>query len=149
VTGWLKSTPRRPVPLRPDDGPAHTRARLGEADVVLRAGITSAFGGRIESVHRPTVSAPSAPQAPRPLDPNAYRARIVSAGHNLSDRGGQVAVTNADGDRRADVAVGSGAGRPAEVRVYLDKDFADVGEPPAAELDPFGGAVLADGVYVG
>jgi hypothetical protein len=35
------------------------------------------------------------------------------------------------------------------VRLYLGKDFADGGEPPAADLDPLGGAVLADGVYVG
>ena len=61
-----------------------------------------------------------------------------------------MAVTKSDGDGRADVAVGSGAGRPARVRVYLGKDFAGTGEPAAfQDLDPFGGAVLADGVYVG
>ena len=71
-------------------------------------------------------------------------------GGNPDDRGGaRVAVTNRDGDGRADVAVGSGAGRPAKVRVYLGKDFGGGGEPPALELEPFGGAVLADGVYVG
>jgi hypothetical protein len=70
---------------------------------------------------------------------------------NLADRGGaRVAVTNSDGDDRADVAVGSGAGRPAKVRVYLGKDFTEGGgEPLAAELDPSGGAVPAGGVYVG
>jgi hypothetical protein len=47
-------------------------------------------------------------------------------------------------------AVGSGAGRPAKVRVYRGTDFASGGgESPAAGLGPFGGAVLADGVYVG
>ena len=69
---------------------------------------------------------------------------------NTTDRGGaRVAATDADGDGRADVAVGSGAGRPARVRVYLGKDFAGGGEPPAVDLGVFGGTVLADGVYVG
>lgn len=47
------------------------------------------------------------------------------------------------------MAVGSGAGRLAKVRVYLGKDFAGGGEPAATDLDPLGGAELADGVYVG
>jgi hypothetical protein len=47
------------------------------------------------------------------------------------------------------VSVGSGAGRPAKVKVYLGRDFAGPGEPAATDLDPFGGAVPADGVYVG
>jgi len=34
------------------------------------------------------------------------------------------------------------------VRLYFAQGFAG-GEPPAADLDVFGGAVLADGVYVG
>ncbi|MFO0799707.1 MAG: SdrD B-like domain-containing protein [Gemmataceae bacterium] len=69
---------------------------------------------------------------------------------DLADRGGaRVAVTNADGDGRADVAVGSGAGRPARVRLYMGKDFAAGGEPAASDLDALGGALLADGVYVG
>ena len=45
--------------------------------------------------------------------------------------------------------VGSGAGRPAKVRVYLGKDLAGGGEPAAADLDPFGGVTLPDGVFVG
>ena len=58
----------------------------------------------------------------------------------LSDRGGaRVAVTNADGDAKADVAVGSGAGRPARVRQYLGKTFGGGGEPPATDLDGLGG----------
>jgi hypothetical protein len=68
-----------------------------------------------------------------------------------NDRGGaRVAVTNADGDGKVDVAVGSGAGRPARVRLYLGKDFT-TGDEPAVfqDLDVLGGAVLADGVYVG
>lgn len=38
---------------------------------------------------------------------------------------------------------------PARVRLYLGKDFADGGEPPATDLDVLGGAVPDDGVYVG
>ncbi|MBN9517621.1 VCBS repeat-containing protein, partial [bacterium] len=71
-------------------------------------------------------------------------------GGDLSDRGGaRVGVTNRDGDEKADLVVGSGAGRPAKVKVYLGKDFAGPGEPSATDLDPLGGAVLADGIYVG
>ena len=33
--------------------------------------------------------------------------------------------------------------------LYLGKDFAGGGEPPAADLDTLGGVVLTDGVYVG
>jgi uncharacterized delta-60 repeat protein len=41
-------------------------------------------------------------------------------GGNTADRGGaRVGVTNADADGRADVTVGSGAGSPGRVRVYL------------------------------
>jgi hypothetical protein len=70
---------------------------------------------------------------------------------NSSDRGGvRVAAKDADGDDKADVAAGSGEGSAARVRVYLGKDFAGGGEPAAfQDLAPFGGAVLADGVYVG
>jgi hypothetical protein len=71
-------------------------------------------------------------------------------GGDLTDRGGaRVGVTNSDGDGKAELVVGSGAGRPAKVRVYLGKDFGGPGEPAVTDLDPFDGAVLADGVYVG
>jgi hypothetical protein len=68
------------------------------------------------------------------------------------DRGGvRVAATDADASARADVAVGTGEGQPARVRVYLGKDFGPPvsGEPTAQDIIPFGGAVLADGVFVG
>jgi hypothetical protein len=70
---------------------------------------------------------------------------------NSSDRGGvRVAAVNADGDSKADVAAGSGEGSPARVRVYFGKDVAGGGEPATFQyLSPFGGAVLADGVFVG
>ena len=69
-----------------------------------------------------------------------------------SDRGGvRVAVVDADGDNRADVATGTGEARPNRVRVYLGRNFTGTGEPGAAQdLTPFGaGTSLADGVYVG
>jgi hypothetical protein len=51
---------------------------------------------------------------------------------------------------RPRVTGGARAGRPAKVRVYLGQDFAGGGEPVAfQDPDPFGGAVLAAGVYVG
>jgi hypothetical protein len=61
-----------------------------------------------------------------------------------------VASTDADGDNLADVVVGSGEGSPASVRVYLGKNFAGAGEPAAfQDIAVFGGAALADGVFVG
>jgi hypothetical protein len=33
--------------------------------------------------------------------------------------------------------------------LYIGKDFAGSGEPTATDHDPFGGAVLAYGVFVG
>ena len=59
-----------------------------------------------------------------------------------------VAAVNADGDGRADLAVGSGAGQPSLVRVYLGKDLSGTAEPTSASFDPFGGPTL-NGVFVG
>jgi uncharacterized delta-60 repeat protein len=59
-----------------------------------------------------------------------------------------VAAVNADGDARADVAVGSGAGQESLVRVYLGKDLSGTTEPASTSLDPFGGPAL-NGVFVG
>jgi predicted esterase len=69
---------------------------------------------------------------------------------NVSDRGGvRVAVKDVDGDNRADVVVGSGEASASKVRVYLGKNFGG-GEPSLfQDLDPFAGAVLTDGVFVG
>ncbi|HEX4611747.1 MAG TPA: choice-of-anchor U domain-containing protein, partial [Urbifossiella sp.] len=67
-----------------------------------------------------------------------------------SDRGGVRVAAVADGSGKANVAAGSGAGDPARVRVYPGTGFAGGGEPATfQDLTPFGGAVLADGVYVG
>ena len=41
----------------------------------------------------------------------------------------RLAAKNADGDAKADLAVGSGEGSPANVRVYLGKNFTGGGEP--------------------
>jgi uncharacterized delta-60 repeat protein len=70
---------------------------------------------------------------------------------NSADRGGvRVAVTNADGDTKADLAVGSGEGSPGHVRVYLGKDFTTSAEPGTVQdLSVFGGAALPGGVFVG
>jgi hypothetical protein len=69
---------------------------------------------------------------------------------NATDRGGvRVATTNADGDARADVVVGSGEGSVSRVRIYLGKNFGGAEPSLFQDLDPFGGAVLADGVFVG
>jgi hypothetical protein len=70
---------------------------------------------------------------------------------NAADRGGvRVATKDADGDGKADLAVGSGAGSPTNVRIYLGKNFTTAGEPATfQDLSPFPGAILADGIYVG
>ena len=70
---------------------------------------------------------------------------------NSNDRGGvRVAVKNADGDARADLAVGSGEGSPANVRVYRGLNFITNGEPGTfQDLSVFGGVALTDGVFVG
>lgn len=67
-----------------------------------------------------------------------------------SDRSGvRVVVTNADRDNRADVVFGTGDSRPARVRIYLGKNFGG-GEPTQyQDLDPFYGATLVNGVFVG
>jgi hypothetical protein len=59
-----------------------------------------------------------------------------------------VATVNADGDGRADLAVGSGAGQASLVKVYLGKDLSGTTEPASTFFDPFG-TVTTDGVFVG
>jgi len=70
---------------------------------------------------------------------------------NASDRGGvRVAAVDADGDGRAELAAGSGEGSPAQVRVYLGKNFTSTGEPATfQDLDLFASVILTDGVFVG
>ena len=72
-------------------------------------------------------------------------------GGSDSDRGGvRVAAVDADGDNKADVAVATGGFQPARARVYLGKNFSGLGEPTSfQDLSVFGGAALADGIFVG
>jgi uncharacterized delta-60 repeat protein len=67
-----------------------------------------------------------------------------------ANRGGvRVATTNADGDKKGDVVVGSGEGLPSQVRMYLGRDFTTTAEPTTfQDVDPFGQA-LPGGVFVG
>src|SRR5205814_3502406 len=69
---------------------------------------------------------------------------------NGSDRGGvRVATVDADGDGKADVAVGSGENLRTVVRVYFGRSINNQGEPVAfQDLDPYG-TVLSTGVFVG
>ena len=72
------------------------------------------------------------------------------AGGDAVSRGGvRVATIDADGDDRADLAVGSGQGDPAGSRIYLGKNITGAGEPVSQELMPFGAGSLADGVFTG
>jgi hypothetical protein len=59
-----------------------------------------------------------------------------------------VAAADADGDNRADLAVGSGAGQASLVKVYLGKDLAGTAEPASTQFDPFG-TITPNGVFVG
>jgi hypothetical protein len=69
---------------------------------------------------------------------------------DVTDRGGvRVAATTATGSGMS-LVVGSGQGSPARVRVYVPGSLTPAAEPSVlTDLDPFGGAALADGVYVG
>ena len=51
---------------------------------------------------------------------------------------------------KAEVVAGSGDGVASRVRVYYGKNIAATGEPAGfQDLDPYAGAVLATGVFVG
>ena len=66
---------------------------------------------------------------------------------NTADVGGvRVAAKDADGDHKADIVVGTSG----KARVYLGKNVTTAAEPATfQDLDPFTGAVLANGVFVG
>jgi len=59
-----------------------------------------------------------------------------------------VAAVNADGDAKADLAVGSGAGQATLVKVYAGKDLSGASEPASTSFDPFG-TTTPNGVFVG
>ncbi|MFO0797743.1 MAG: FG-GAP-like repeat-containing protein [Gemmataceae bacterium] len=71
--------------------------------------------------------------------------------NNTADRGGaRVAVADLDGDHKADVLAGSGAGSPANVLAYLGKNVTASSEPATfQDLVVFGGGALPGGVFVG
>ena len=77
---------------------------------------------------------------------NPFFTAVVRAAEEVARRADYRAILC---DTRADLAVGTGAGQPSRVRVYLGKDVTPSGEPAATDLDPFAGAVLANGVFVG
>jgi hypothetical protein len=76
----------------------------------------------------------------------------VLANYSVSGQSGQVLVSvatvDADGDTRADLAVGSGVGQESLVKVYLGKNLSGTTEPTSTSFDPFG-AVTTNGVFVG
>ena len=82
---------------------------------------------------------------------DANRLGEFFVGGTDSDRSGvRVATVDADGDNKADVAVGTGGGVAARVKVYLGKNFSGLGEPTTSQsLTVFGGTALTDGIFVG
>jgi hypothetical protein len=81
--------------------------------------------------------------------PGTQRANFFAGDPSL--RGGvRLAMRDADGDGRSDLATGSGEREPSRVRIYLAGNLLGNPSPtPDQELDPFAGAVLANGVFVG
>ena len=70
---------------------------------------------------------------------------------NTDDRGGvRVATADVDGDNKAEVVVGTGEGQASRVRAYYGKNFGAPAEPTGfQDLDPFGGQILREGVFIG
>jgi hypothetical protein len=79
----------------------------------------------------------------------AQRANFFAGDPKL--RGGvRIALRDVNGDASTDLVTGSGEGEASLVRVYTSANLLANLEPaPDQELDPFGGAVLAGGVFVG
>ena len=70
---------------------------------------------------------------------------------NTANRGGvRLASADADGDGLADVVAGTGDGQASFARVYLGQDLSVGGEPAEfQDLNPFAGAILKNGIFVG
>ena len=70
---------------------------------------------------------------------------------NATDRGGvRVGAADLDGDTKFDLAVGSGEGSKANVRLYRAVNFTTAAEPTVfQDIQVFGNAALAGGVFVG
>jgi hypothetical protein len=78
----------------------------------------------------------------------AQRANFFAGDAGL--RGGvRPALRDADGDGTADLIAGSGEGEPSRVRVYRAATLLGGGLNPDQELEPFAGAILANGIFVG
>jgi uncharacterized delta-60 repeat protein len=70
---------------------------------------------------------------------------------NASNRGGvRLSTQDIDGDGKADLVTGTGEGQASFIRVYFGKTIGGLGEPSGfQDLNPYAGAVLANGVFVG
>jgi hypothetical protein len=84
----------------------------------------------------------------------AYAAPVANffvEGNDQSRGGVRVTAVDADGDSRADLAIGSGENLPDQVLIYLGSRITPAGEPPVAQrLDPFDTSVaVKTGVFVG
>jgi hypothetical protein len=70
-------------------------------------------------------------------------------GQDGNRAGVRVTAADFDNDGLTDIAVSSGAGVPADVRIYSGKDFGS-GEPTThVDINPFEFEALTDGLYVG
>ncbi|MFO0805296.1 MAG: VCBS repeat-containing protein [Gemmataceae bacterium] len=77
-------------------------------------------------------------------------ANFFVAGNSTNRGGVRVAAKDLDGDARADLAVGSGDASPGFARLYRATSFVNTSEPaPLQDLSPFGGGIIADGIFVG
>jgi hypothetical protein len=81
----------------------------------------------------------------------AYGAPVTNffAGPDTARGGIRVAAADVDGDGRADLLTASGDAQPAQILVYLGKNITSTTPPVDQDLTVFGGATLANGVYVG
>ena len=62
----------------------------------------------------------------------------------------RLALRDVNEDGKADLVTGSGEGEPSRVRVFKSANLLTNATPtPDQELDPFAGAVMPNGVFVG
>jgi hypothetical protein len=78
-------------------------------------------------------------------------ASFTPSGLGANGAGLRVATVPTGNGDQVNVAAGTGRGRVGQVQVYLGTSFGmGTGEPGGSQLlDPFGGSVLTDGVFVG
>lgn len=120
----------------------------GRADLLLGAGPDG--GPRVRAISgRRLLAAQSLTtlDAAANADPGLQLANFFAS--DPDRRGGvRAAVRDADGDGLADLLVGSGDGEPSRVRLYRSADVL-AGATAFQELDPFAGAAVPNGVFVG